>query len=142
MTRRYTTLERIGAMSVDELKVEWAERFGADAPALGADLLRLGVGYRLQEQRHGGLPRSTRNLLLQTIALKSEPAVAAPPVRKLTVGTRLIRDWHGVGHTVTVLDDGFEYDGKRWGSLSSIARAITGSRWNGPLFFGLAARKK
>lgn len=141
MTRRRTTLERIGAMSVDELKEEWIERFGVDAPALGADLLRQGLAYRLQEQRHGGLSRSTRNVLLQTIALKSKPAVAAPPVRKLTVGTRLIRDWRGVGHTVTVLEDGFEYDGKHWGSLSAIARAITGSRWNGPLFFGLAARK-
>ncbi|WP_206069392.1 DUF2924 domain-containing protein [Novosphingobium olei] len=136
------TIERIGAMSVDELQVEWAARFGLDAPALGTDQLRLGLAYRLQEQRHGGLSRSTRNLLLQTIALKSKRAVAPPPVRKLTVGTRLIRDWHGVGHTVTVLEDGFEYEGKRWGSLSAIARAITGSRWNGPLFFGLGSRNK
>lgn len=58
--------------------------------------------------------------------------------RKLTPGTRLVRDWHGAGHTVTVLDDGFEYGGKRWKSLTAIAKAITGAHWNGPRFFGLA----
>ena len=65
-----------------------------------------------------------------------------PLPRKLTPGTRLIRDWHGVGHTVIVLEDGFEYDGKHWKSLTAIAKTITGNQWNGPLFFGLAERKK
>ncbi|MCZ8172425.1 MAG: DUF2924 domain-containing protein, partial [Brevundimonas sp.] len=65
-----------------------------------------------------------------------------PSPRKLTPGTRLVRDWRGVGHTVVVLDDGFEYDRKHWKSLTAIAKAITGNQWNGPLFFGLAERKK
>jgi tRNA/rRNA methyltransferase len=63
-----------------------------------------------------------------------DPAVP----RKLMPGTRLVRDWHGVGHTVVVLEDGFEYGGRRWSSLTAIARAITGSHWNGPRFFGLS----
>jgi Protein of unknown function (DUF2924) len=62
--------------------------------------------------------------------------------RKLTPGTRLVRDWHGLGHTVIVLDDGFEYDGKHWRSLTAIAKAITGTAWNGPRFFGLTGRGK
>ena len=65
-----------------------------------------------------------------------------PMPRKLTPGTRLVRDWRGQGHTVIVLEDGFEYDGKHWKSLTAIAKAITGNQWNGPLFFGLAERKK
>ena len=65
------------------------------------------------------------------------------PVRKgdrPIVGTRLIREWKGVEHAVTVLADGYEYQGRRYKSLSAIARAITGTRWNGPAFFGLARR--
>jgi hypothetical protein len=57
-------------------------------------------------------------------------------------GTRLVRDWHGIGHTVIVLEDGFEYAGERWKSLTAIAKAITGTHWNGPRFFGLSERRK
>lgn len=62
--------------------------------------------------------------------------------RKLTPGTRLVRDWHGVGHTVIVLERGFGYDGKQWKSLSAIATAITGAHWNGPRFFGLTEQRR
>jgi hypothetical protein len=62
--------------------------------------------------------------------------------RKLTPGTRLVRDWHGVGHTVIVLEDSFEFDGRHWKSLTAIARAITGTHWNGPRFFGLTGGKQ
>lgn len=62
--------------------------------------------------------------------------------RKLTPGTRLVRDWHGVGHTVTVLEQGFAYGGKEWRSLSAIAKTITGAHWSGPRFFGLTAGHK
>ena len=66
-----------------------------------------------------------------------------PPIRKgdrPIVGTRLIREWKGIEHTATVLDDGYEYQGRRYKSLSVIARAITDTRWNGPAFFGLRNR--
>ena len=71
-----------------------------------------------------------------------QPTKPTGIIRKLTPGTRLVRDWHGVGHTVTVLEDGFVYDGLQWPSLSAIAKAITGAHWNGPRFFGLTERRK
>ena len=143
MVRRvYITLGRLAELPPEDLKQEWARRFGASAPAVSPDLLRLGIGYKLQEQRLGGLSRSTRSLLQQVSMRAGEVAATKPLPRKLTPGTRLVRDWHEVGHTVIVLDDGFEYDGKHWKSLTAIAKAITGGHWNGPLFFGLAERKK
>jgi Protein of unknown function (DUF2924) len=143
MARRpYVTLGRLAELPPEELKVEWARRFGAPAPLLSSELLRLGIGYKLQEQKFGGLSRSTRSLLRQ-VGARGEGGDAAKPLpRKLTPGTRLVRDWHGVGHTVVVLGDGFEYDGKHWRTLTAVAKAITGAHWNGPLFFGLAERKK
>ncbi|WP_072384431.1 DUF2924 domain-containing protein [Novosphingobium sp. NDB2Meth1] len=142
-SRSYLRLSRISEMTAAELKEEWARRYGTPAPDLSLELLRIGVGYKLQEQRNGGLSRGTRSLLRQVSANAAigKTNAATPSPRKLTPGTRLVRDWHGVGHTVIVLDDGFEYEGARWKSLSAIAKAITGTKWNGPLFFGLTGRK-
>ena len=141
-SRTYNTLDRLAAMQPEELKIEWARRHAAPAPNLSSDLLRLGLGYKLQEQRLGGVSRSTRTLLRQMAAQGTVAGSTMPLPRKLTPGTRLVRDWHGVGHTVIVLDSGFEYDGKHWKSLTAIAKAITGNHWNGPLFFGLTQRAK
>jgi hypothetical protein len=138
----YLTLGRLTELPPEDLKQEWTRRFGAPAPNLSPELLRLGVGYKLQEQKSGGISRGTRTLLRQVAAQAGEGAEKKPTPRKLTSGTRLVRDWRGQGHTVIVLDDGFEYDGKHWKSLTAIAKAITGNQWNGPLFFGLAERKK
>ena len=139
--RAYITLDRIAGMSTDELNAEWTRRYAAPAPNLSPELLRLGIAYRLQEQRLGGVSRSTKTLLRQLATQSREGERKGPPPRKLTPGTRLVRDWHGVGHTVTVLEDGFEYSGKPWRSLTAIARAISGSHWNGPRFFGLTDPK-
>jgi hypothetical protein len=132
-------LERLEELPVAELKQEWARCHGTPAPNLSADLLRLGIAYRLQEKRHGGISRESRRILRHSArAMKEGNTVPAPPPqRKLTPGTRLVRDWRGTGHTVTVLDDGFEYDGRPWRSLTAIAKAITGTHRNGPRFFGL-----
>lgn len=140
--RAYMTLGRLVELSPDGLKQEWAHRYGAPAPNLSPDLLRIGIGHKLQEQRLGGVSRSTRSLLRQVAAGAGQGDGRKPMPRKLTPGTRLVRDWRGVGHTVTVLADGFEYDGRHWKTLTAVARSITGSHWNGPLFFGLTARKK
>ena len=137
----YMNIGRLAELSAEDLKSEWARRYGAPAPAISLELLRIGIGYKLQEQRLGGISRSNRSLLRQ-VAGRAGQGNAKPFPRKLTPGTRLVRDWHGVGHTVIVLEDGFEYDGKHWKSLTAIAKAITGNQWNGPLFFGLAERKK
>jgi len=135
-------LARLAELPAEALKAEWARRYGAPAPNLSPDLLRLGIGYKLQETKLGGVSRGTWTLLRQVAARAADGEKGKPLPRKLTPGTRLVRDWHGVGHTVIVLDQGFEYDGKHWNSLTAIAKAITGTPWNGPLFFGLAERKK
>jgi len=139
--RPHINLSRLAEISSEELKAEWGHRFGAPAPNLSQGLLRLGVAYKLQEQKQGGINRGTRTLLRQVAARARGGGDKKSMPRKLTPGTRLMRDWHGAGHTVIVLDGGFEYDGKLWKSLTAIARAITGTPWNGPLFFGLAERK-
>lgn len=138
----YLTLGRLADLPPEDLKREWARRYGVPAPALSPELLRLGVGYKLQEQKLGGISRDTRTLLRQVAARAGVVADKRPMPRKLTPGTRLVRDWHGVGHTIVVLESGFEYQGRHWKSLTAIAKAITGNQWNGPLFFGLAERKK
>lgn len=140
--RAYITLDRLADMSTDELKAEWARRYGAPTLNLSPELMRLGIAYRLQEQRLGGVSRSTKSLLRELAAQPKEGDRKGPPPRKLTIGTRLVRDWHGVGHTVTVLENGFEYDGRNWRSLTAIAKAISGSHCSGPGFFGLTDPKR
>lgn len=140
--RTYMKVGRLAELPPEELRKEWVRRFGAPAPSLSPELLRLGIGYKLQDQKLGGLSRGTRTLLRQMASRAGEGASTKPLPRKLTPGTRLVRDWHGVGHTVIVAESGFEYDGKHWKTLTAVARAITGAHWNGPLFFGLSERKK
>ena len=140
--RAYMNLERLAELPPEDLKAEWARRFGAPAPNLSLELLRLGIGFKLQEQRLGGIGRGTRSVLRQAAHRAGKGAVPKPLPRKFSPGTRLVRDWHGAGHTVIVTEDGFEYDGKHWKSLTAIARAITGAHWNGPQFFGLTGRFK
>ena len=96
------------------------------------------VAHKLQELAYGGLSPAARRIL---IGLK-EPASAKPTPRALRPGTELLREWQGTTHRVTVMEDGVVYGGKRYGSLSEVARAITGSRWSGPRFFGLKAYAK
>ena len=141
MARSSITLGRLMELPHEELKNEWARRFGAP-PALSIELLRLGLGYKLQEQKLGSLSRSTRAILKHSTAGKGEAAHRTPLPRKLIPGTKLVRDWHGVGYTVTVLQYGFEYDGRTWRSLTGIVAAITGTKWNGPRFFGLSERRR
>ncbi len=137
----YLKLWRLTELPVECLKTEWVRRYGAPAPNLSPELLRLGIGYKLQERRLGGINRSTRLLLRQVVIRSAEGREKKPLPRKLTPGTRLVRDWHGVGHTVIVREDGFEYNGKLWKTLTAVAKVITGTHWNGPRFFGLTEKK-
>jgi Protein of unknown function (DUF2924) len=136
--RALMTLDRLEELGPLDLKEEWARCHGAPAPSLTPDLLRLGIAYRLQEKKQGGLSRESKRLLRQAITIAHQDNAMAPSPRRLSPGTRLVRDWHGTGHTVTVLDDGFEYDARIWRSLTAIAKAITGTHRNGPRFFGLS----
>jgi hypothetical protein len=93
------------------------------------------LAYRIQEKVFGGLSLRARKKL-QEIAQSLETTSRKRKSIRLQAGTRLVRSWHGVLHQMTVLDSGYEYNGKSYDSLSVIAREITGTRWSGPLFFG------
>lgn len=128
---------RLDLGSVDDLNLTgakewWVRLYREPAPSLSLQLLKLGIAYRIQIKAEGipepKMPRRVRN-----------QGRGKPIPRNLAPGTRLVRDWHGVGHVVTVLDKGFEYEGRHWSSLTAIARVITGGKWSGPRFFGLPA---
>jgi hypothetical protein len=138
-------LAALKAMSVNELKTEWQALFNAPAPNNSRTFLESRLAYRIQELTYGGPDKQTRRLLdlladevEGTLTRKTQIADPRNPV----VGTKLIREWDGIAHTVTVLKDGFDWGGQRFKSLSAVARAITGTRWNGYRFFGLRERKR
>ena len=96
-----------------------------------------GITYKMQENAFGGLAKAILRKL-QTSAPKGElPAKNRQPRPSFKPGTRLVREWHGVTHTVVILADGVEWRGQRYRSLSVVAREITGAHWSGPRFFGL-----
>lgn len=148
MTTHEPILARLAAlktMSVNDLKTEWQALFDAPAPNNSRSFLEGRLAYRIQELTYGGPDRDTRRMLDLladevdgTLTRKAQIADPRNPV----VGTKLIREWDGVTHTVTVLKEGFEWDGRRYKSLSAVARAITATRWNGYRFFGLRERKR
>ena len=148
MTTHEPILARLAAlknMTVNELKAEWQALFDAPAPNNSRTFLESRLAYRIQELTYGGPDKQTRRLLdlladevEGTLTRKAQIADPRNPV----VGTKLIREWDGITHTVTVLKEGFEWGGQRYKSLSAVARAITGTRWNGYRFFGLRERKR
>ena len=125
--------------SIKDLRERWENRVwqGAVRPYRPV-LFDWAIAYRRQEQAFGGLKPSTRRLLARVAeetAGRSSPK--KPQNRRAETGTILVREWQGNAHRVTVLDDGVAFNGKRYRSLSKVARDITGSRWSGPRFFGL-----
>ena len=138
-------LSALKAMSVKDLKAEWQVLFNAPAPNNSRGFLEGRLAYRIQELTYGGPDKQTRRMLDLladevdgTLTRKAQIADPRNPV----VGTKLIREWDSIAHTVTVLKDGFEWGGQRYKSLSAVARAITGTRWNGYRFCGLRERKR
>src|SRR6202521_5429593 len=135
-------LENLEQLSRAKLRVLWTEELAEKPPAaLGRDILVLGIAYARQERRHGGLAKPVAKELDRLSArMLRDGATDAPqlPTTPLPrIGTILVREWHGTTHHVTMTDGGFLWNGKIHRSLSSIARAITGTKWNGPRFFGL-----
>jgi hypothetical protein len=131
-------LDRLRSLGLEELRTEWRRLNHGDPPKISRELLVLALGYRLQEIEHGGLGKATRRKL-QTAAkaLRKTGRVGPTPSFSLKPGSRLVREWHGRTHTVTVTEDGFEYVGVIYASLTKIAKKITGAHWSGPRFFGL-----
>ena len=136
-------LDRLRSLRIVELRALWRARFKSDPPkAFGPDLLRRSLAHRIQENAFGGLDSKTARLLNQLIAQhRKTPGKIILP-RRIKAGAILVRQWKNQNHRVTVLRDGFSYEGKTYDSLSQIARMITGSRWNGPRFFGLRSGKE
>jgi hypothetical protein len=124
--------------SLDELHREWRRLYRSEPPKLSRDLLIRAIGYRLQEIEHGGLGKTTRRKL-QILAkmFRTTGRVVSDPSLRLKPGARLVREWHSHTHTVTVTEDGFEYAGIIYPSLTKVAKKITGAHWSGPRFFGL-----
>lgn len=122
------------------LKARWRELFDTEPPAYDRRFLESRIAYRIQELAHGGLSRETverlKVMAKQYAGQKLEDRKVRPVSRPIA-GTKLIREWEGVEHCVTVRRDHFNYLGAPYKSLSSVARAITGTRWNGWVFFGL-----
>ena len=133
-------LAALKRMTVVELKTKWESLFGAPAPNNSRSYLELRLGYRIQELTLGGLSRETRrtlDLLADEIDGKIGRKAIIADSRNPVVGTRLVREWDGVENTVTVMRDGFDWQGRKFKSLSAVAKAITGTQWNGYRFFGL-----
>jgi hypothetical protein len=140
-------IDSLGQLSRAELRLLWEQEFARMPPrALGRDILALGIAYAWQERSNGGLTRPVAKELDRLLArvlrdgAADAPVAAASPLPR--TGTTLVREWRGTSHRVTVVDDGFLWNGKTHQSLSSIARAITGTNWNGPRFFGMREPKK
>jgi hypothetical protein len=132
-------LDRLPTMPIADLRERYHEVFGTEPPkAFGPDLLRRSIAHRIQEKAYGGLSASTRRLLDQLVkAAIAKPNGRLELPRRIKPGSELVRTWKGKSYRVVVMADGFAHDGNTFASLSEIASAITGTRWNGPRFFGL-----
>ena len=147
MTKPDSIPARLAALKTTptpELKQMWRDLFESEPPVFNRRYLESRLAYRIQELAFGGVkPETVRRLEMMgeqldggNITLRRIRADLKP-----ITGTKLIREWQGVEHTVTVLADGYEWQGQPYRSLSAVARAITGTRWNGWTFFGLKSRR-
>ena len=137
-------LAALKTMALPELKAEWRTLFGTEPPGYNRRFLESRLAYRIQELANGGLKPETRKRLEALGERFSNRNITRRRIRDDIIpiaGTRLLREWQGVEHTVTVLTEGYEWQGRPYRSLSAIARAITGTRWNGLVFFGLKSQR-
>ena len=126
----------LGTRSKTDLADRWAQLTGRPVPKVSEGMLRLALAYELQTKAFGGLSRKTRQRLDQIAGAKTE-------TRDIRPGMRLAREFGGTVHLVTIGDDGaILWNEREWRSLSEVARAITGTRWSGPAFFGLREKRK
>jgi Protein of unknown function (DUF2924) len=136
----------LATLSHDALKQRWRDLYGTAPPSYNRVGLLKRLAYRVQELSYGGLSEETRRRLREFIPpeqLDGEDAEVARAARRRrrdgipVIGTLLVREWHGTRYEVTVVWNGFEYEGCLYRSLTAVARAITGTHLNGPQFFGL-----
>ena len=139
-------LEILEKLSRAQLRALWERELGdKPPPTLGRDILALAIAYTRQERLNGGLSRPVAReldrLLARTLRDRATGAPRPPATPLPRTGTILVREWQGATHHVTMVDDGFLWNGEIYRSLSRIARAITGTTWNGPRFFGMREAK-
>jgi hypothetical protein len=132
-------LDRLPDTPIVELRRRYRELFRTEPPkAFGPDLLRRSIAHRMQEKAYGGLSAPIQRLLDQLMkAAMAKPNGRLEMPRRIKPGSELVRTRKGKTYRVTVMANGFAYDGRTFAGLSEIASAITGTRWNGPRFFGL-----
>ncbi len=131
------------ALGPAALKEKWKDLFSENpSPQIGRSMLVRAIAYRLQERALGGLKPSALRILDRVSNGHASVESKCAPAREANSGTVLIRKWRGVTHRVTVLDHDVVYRGRRYKSLSEVARVITGTHWSGPLFFGIKNRAK
>lgn len=142
-------IEGLNALDPRLLRRRWRALTGRAAPAhLSRSLMVRILAYYQQAQIHGDLDRATLRMLDAAIGQGDPASVSSPrvtrlgPLSDLRPGTVLMREYEGVRHRVTVMEQGFAWNGQTYASLSKVARAITGTRWNGPRFFGLRQMTK
>jgi hypothetical protein len=137
-------LAQLAQSTIAVLRARWRAEFrAAPPPAFGPDLLRRSLAYKLQEDAFGKLSTATQRELDRLVAqIEKNPTARLQLPRRIKPGSVLVRDWQGKTHRVTILVRGFEYGERTYQSLSEIARLITGTRWNGPRFFGLREEKQ
>jgi hypothetical protein len=140
MTPLEEEIGSLGSLPTHELRIAWRRLYRTEAPrCMSHDLMVRALAHRLQERTHGGLaPAANRKLRGLVAELDAKGTQVFDPGVALKPGARLVREWAGETHTVIVIEDGFEYDGGRYPSLTKIAAKITGAHWSGPRFFGIA----
>lgn len=135
-------LAELDGMTPAQLRSAWRDNWRKVAPEIGPDLLRRGIAWKQQARINGDLPPHARREIDAVLSrLAAGKAAVADDRISLKPGTRLVREWRGVIHQVVVLENGYEHDGRHYGSLSQVASAITGVHWSGPRFFDLKRRK-
>lgn len=135
LAERLAVLPTLG---VSQLRLEWQRLYRSEPPRVSRDIIMRAIAYRLQEIAFGGLSKATQRRLGDFADESGADEQSVIPVsQKPTPGSRLVREWHGRTYTVLVTDDGFEFEGKTYRSLTRIAFEITGAQWSGPRFFGL-----
>jgi hypothetical protein len=137
-------LNALPEMAATDLRAEWRRLYRSHPPKrISRHLLVLAIAWKLQARVHGGLTAAQKRKLADIgEELRKNGTLSGSPAIRIKPGSKLVREWRGETHTVLVLDDGFEWNGKRRRSLSVIAREITGTQWSGPRFFGLRRRPK
>ena len=125
----------LATLSPGQLRIEWRRVFRSAPPALTKDLMARLIAWKLQVKTHGDVSAAFSKLLAAIAA--GGDIGADNPVGKLKPGTRIVREWNGRLLCVLVTEDGFLFEDRSYGSLSEIAREVTGAHWSGPRFFGL-----